>query len=508
MISPSRWSLSSALLSATLLCINGVSAQAPQTSTAVYRELRPVFESAVSLRSRNLIRNDPSVADGLVGVVNVGGLIELYGSGQDLAGVEFISQGGLLTPVPIVDGENLPRPDPFEVLLSNSEQRVTYGSLNSTVRVDGRLILSAGYRGNSPEDDLSAVWGRGIEAIPFPVTAFGSPSYSPWNDSVAFEEVVYSAVIEAGSAGGVPPDSPANRVDANVGGQFPGVVSLQVVHPTLGDFICTGSIIDNTHVLTAGHCFDQDSDGAPDAGIELNSIVHINDGGAPSATRGITQVDIHPDFSGFANGANDDFAIATLDSAVPPGTKKYPIRTSGMASGEVLEMVGYGISGFGDVGGVEVLPDYHVKRSGENTADLFVVDDEGSGRDEIFFYDFDGPTGNGLLGGATLGNDIETGVRGGDSGGPALVVVGGELAIAGVNTFEFALSGTTPPPGEFGVLGGGVLIDEPQWLWIKSIATEATPEPSGWALLVPGLSILGTLRRRNRRHGPLMTLEK
>jgi hypothetical protein len=163
-----------------------------------------------------------------------------------------------------------------------------------------------------------------------------------------------------------------------------------------------------------------------------------------------------------------------------------------MSSGEVLEMVGYGVSGFGDVGGVEVLPDFHVKRSGKNNADLFVVDDEGSGLDEIFIYDFDGPTGTGLLGGATLGNDIETNVRGGDSGGPAFVEDAGQLLIAGVNTFEFALSGTTPPPGEFGVLGGGVLIDAPQGNWIASII----PEPTGWAMMVPGLTVMALLRRR------------
>lgn len=168
-----------------------------------------------------------------------------------------------------------------------------------------------------------------------------------------------------------------------------------------------------------------------------------------------------------------------------------------MSSGEVLEMVGYGISGQGDVGGVEVLPDLNVKRSGKNAAELFVVDDEGSGLDEVYLYDFDGPTGSGMLGGGTLGNDIETGVRGGDSGGPAFVDVGGERFIAGVNTFEFVLSGVTPPTGEFGVLGGGVLIDEPQWMWISSIATDAqTPEPSSMAILLAALALLGLLRRQ------------
>ena len=81
----------------------------------------------------------------------------------------------------------------------------------------------------------------------------------------------------------------------------------------------------------------------------------------------------------------------------------------------------------------------------------------------------------GFLAGPTLGNNIEASVGQGDSGAPAFVEVGGQLVIAGVITFEFALSNITPPPGEFGSLGGGV-ISGPYVPWINSFLGPPTAD--------------------------------
>ena len=494
--------------SAMLLMTNQLHAQL-QVSNAQYEVAFPQFLRSVSADSLNVVLPEDSApfGEGISGVIGEDGLLSLQGTGQSVVGVEFSSLDSLLNPVPSIDGAPA-SPAPFTLLLSNTPNQVTLGNLGNGVTVDGSLKLPVGYNGTDPRRDLSAQWGRGAEAIDFPVRFQSQQFTTPFNlqedgRPVTATNGVYMATIEAGSATGSPPDTPADRVDPNdATAQFPGVGSLEVIHPTLGTFICTGSVIDDTHILTAGHCFDLDNDGSPDAGITTSSKFYLNDGSDLSSTIDVASVDIHPDFGGFtSSGANDDLAVVTLDAAVPAGTTKYSIRTTGMSSGEVLEMVGYGISGQGDVGGIEVLPDLSVKRSGSNQADLFVVDDEGSGADEIYLYDFDGPTGDGFLGMGTLGNDIETGVRGGDSGGPAFVDEAGMKVIAGVNTFEFVLFGTTPPTGEFGVLGGGVLIDEDKFTWISSIAPGATnsvPEPHAITLLLPCLALLGLARRRSR----------
>ena len=93
---------------------------------------------------------------------------------------------------------------------------------------------------------------------------------------------------------------------------------------------------------------------------------------------------------------------------------------------------------------------------GANNADQLIADDEGGGQNEVFRFDFDGPSGNGFLGGPTLGNAIETTLGGGDSGGPSFVLQNGSWHVAGVNTFGFPNGGTLTPL--FGSGGGGMLV--------------------------------------------------
>ncbi len=491
------------LLTSTL-CSRNANAQVPQTSNQQYIPSLGDFEEGVWAGSRNVVRTNPGVGEGVVGITLQDGSLAYtaYDGPRSVVGIDVQSAAGLLTTAEDAGD--------FGLVLANDSTRVTVGILGEANRlnVNGRTGLSFGYTGQNPSTDLVATWGRDTEAIPFPIVGPGEVGYTPFNldnDGNIFADYspTFSALVEAGSASGTPPDSPANRVDPNdATARFSGVGSLEIVHPSLGTFICTASVISDDKLLTAAHCFDQDNDGAVDPGILTNSQFFLNDGGSPSATRGLMNVEIDPDFDGFAaNGGHDDFAVVMLDSAVPAGTTKYAIRNTGLAASEVVEFVGYGISGFGDVPGIEVLPDFSVKRSGQNTADLFIVDDEGSGMPEVFVYDFDDPNGGvGFLGGETLGNDVEGSIRGGDSGGPAFVDVNGVQAIAGVMSFELVLDGITADTGEFGVLGGGPVIDEETWNFIQLHAPEATlvPEPGGFTL--SGLALIGVALLRRRRN--------
>jgi hypothetical protein len=104
-------------------------------------------------------------------------------------------------------------------------------------------------------------------------------------------------------------------------------------------------------------------------------------------------------------------------------------------------------------------------------------------RPYLFRYDFDDPsTGDGL------GNDLETIIGPGDSGGSLLV---GD-ALVGVNTFTEGYGGL------FGDFGGGITLNE-EWDWIGSTTGLAVPEPSTLLSMVVGAGVLYLGRRKRRR---------
>lgn len=282
----------------------------------------------------------------------------------------------------------------------------------------------------------------------------------------------YRKVIVAGDPDGTPTDSPALRVDPNTTtSDFGGVGSIRIFLPDVGAFICSGTPITDRHILTAGHCLDLNDNGTI-AVTPANVTFRLNFGSNQSHIIAATALDMHPDFTGFGSpSVNDDLSLLTLSEPLPAGVPIYPLYRPTVTAGTTFTLAGYGRSGTG-VSGYTVDPSFSVKRSGQNNVDDFRIDDEGGGLNESFEYDFDRPTGNGQLGGPTLGNDIETTVGGGDSGGPSFVSDGGVLKIAGVNTFTFRFG---PPFGPrnpnapfFGSGGGGILVG-PYASWIDGL---------------------------------------
>ncbi len=261
-------------------------------------------------------------------------------------------------------------------------------------------------------------------------------------------------VILAGSQTGTPSDSPTNRIDPNT----PGSPYAGTAHLTLGGVsACTGVAISRRHILSAGHCVDLDDNGTNNIGT--NVVIRFNINGSSSTIIGSTavaSVTVHPDYTGFLNPTvNDDLIIITLNQDIPAAIPVTPIYTGVVAQGDLITMVGYGRTGFGDVGAT-INGASNIKRVGWNRAEQFFADDEGSGTLELFQYDFDGPTlSTNCFGAGTLGNDIESVVAQGDSGGPAFIEADGRMYVWGVNTFGGPCVG---PFSVFGSVGGGILV--------------------------------------------------
>ncbi len=289
----------------------------------------------------------------------------------------------------------------------------------------------------------------------------------------------YHKTMLAGDTGGANPDQPSNRVDPNsTSSPFAGVGSLNIVTKRYSG-ICTATPISSTHVLTAAHCLDSNDDGRITKRDKLVAIYfNLNFGSDMSHQIQAVAWQLHPDFTGFGRpSVNDDLAVLTLSTSLPEGVPIYPIYTGPMD--EVLHLVGYGRSGDG-VSGYTIAASFTVKRYGENFPDKLQDQDDQYAAivDEIFEYDFDGPTGNGPTGGPTLGNDRETTLGSGDSGGPAFVLVGADptqassYALAGVNTYTRDTWAVQSP--RFGSFGGGVIV-APYLAWIQSVLN---PPPS------------------------------
>ncbi len=258
--------------------------------------------------------------------------------------------------------------------------------------------------------------------------------------------------IVAGDPNGTPPDSPANRVDPNTADSlYAGVGSLRISYG--GDRVCTATPISPAHVLTAAHCLDLDHDGDIEP-APSNVKFNVNMGAGATYAITANELTVHPDWTGFNNpSVNDDLAIIELSSKLPDNVPIYGLNETPFDDTVEAHFVGYGRSGTG-VDGYTTGASFTVKRSGRNEIDIFFVDDEGSGRREVFQFDFDSPTS-----GDSLGNDIETTLGGGDSGGPSFIEdADGNLLVFGVNTYTSQFSQNSPAAPYFGSGGGGMAV--------------------------------------------------
>lgn len=289
---------------------------------------------------------------------------------------------------------------------------------------------------------------------------------------------VLEKTILAGGETDLPVDTPSGRLDTN--GEFSFVGSLAISGGG-GNYKGSAVALSREWVLTAGHNADLNDDGLPDA--LWSGSFNLPGYGA----FGVAQVFTNPGFTGFANpSVNDDLALLRLAVPLPIGMG-FPALGSGASIGDFITLVGFGRSGYGSYG-YTTNASLTDRRYGSNVIDSFQLDDEGSGRAEVFRYDFDAPSTIGLVGGS-LGNNIETIIGPGDSGGAALKQTASGLELVGINTF------TEGYGGRFGDTGGGVLV-APYTDWIYQ--TTGIPESSTVGLMM--VSAVLAVSRRFRVH--------
>jgi hypothetical protein len=232
--------------------------------------------------------------------------------------------------------------------------------------------------------------------------------------------------------------------------------------------------------LTAGHNLDLNDNGSPDAGLSIS--FNLPGFGTYAASSFYTC----PGFTGFGNpSVQRDLGLLHLSTPLPGGIL-FPSLQGVMQVGSQAALVGFGRSGYGNYGYTTsaTLTD---RRVGYNVVDSFTPDDLGGGFPALFRYDFDSPDTFGLPGGS-LGNNLESIIGPGDSGGPLLLFDGSGYSIAGVNTFAEGYG------GRGGESGGGVVL-APYLDWISETTGLAVPEPSICWLVSLGLAVL-VLRRR------------
>lgn len=278
--------------------------------------------------------------------------------------------------------------------------------------------------------------------------------------------------ILAGDEFAIPSDYPSNRLDT--GGRtstFNAVGALEI-HSRGATYLGSGVALSPHWVLTAGHNVDIDFNGLADVGNSYQ--FHLPDVG----TFSVSSVYTLPSFSGFGNpGVNDDLALLCLSGGLPDGLN-YPVSILSANMGMEIALVGFGRSGFGSYGYTSqaTVTD---RRVGWNVIDSFETDDEGSGMNEVFVYDFDAPGSPG-----SLGNDRESIIGPGDSGGAALGRTADGYGLVGINTFTEGVG------GHFGDSAGGVLV-EPHLPWLTGVTgLYPIPEPALSSLLSVGLLLL------------------
>jgi len=255
---------------------------------------------------------------------------------------------------------------------------------------------------------------------------------------------------------GEPPDSPEARIDANTpDSPFSGVGSV-----TVDGGVYSGTLIAARYVLTAAHV-------APDDPARATFNVCID--GTQAVRIPVVRSVRHPAFRVVALDAVEfDIALLELAHEAPAAARRYVIWRGPVRAGMRIALAGFGASGAGSAP-PSVGPRDTVRRTGANLIDWVKRAKDSPHAPLAYRFTFDPPPENRPERTRSLGNAIETGLAGGDSGCPALVGAPGALQLLGVNTLIARGKDSPGALSTYGTVGAGA-VAAAHLDWIADIA--------------------------------------
>lgn len=218
--------------------------------------------------------------------------------------------------------------------------------------------------------------------------------------------------------------------------------SVVGLYDTKEGFLCTGTLITSSTVLTAAHCIEKKGRNLIVIfGKDAYDIAdHTFDPDYAAQFRRATGVLVHPDYdySGQKEYEINDLALVYLEGELPDGFSPAEMSDSVPEIGQIVSMVGYGVSQ------VDMDP-----FDGRRVPNIYTLIEQGSVycSDETFEHcfklDFSGdgilratetPDIMNVLETEFVVNETKSGTCSGDSGGPVFKIKDGHYFIAGITS--------------------------------------------------------------------------
>ncbi len=305
----------------------------------------------------------------------------------------------------------------------------------------------------------------------------------------------YAIVVTAGTD----PNSVVVPGDNN----FFGTLSLSgVVQVSTGAGSCSGALIGDFEVLTAGHCVTSAFGAGLYSSPGVSFIPPTNTGISDNVTegRGVSSIAVDPLWTGDPT-LGGDLAVIHLSRAAPAYATRYSLYTGMALPSSPIVLAGFGLSGTGATGASGY--GYGYLRAGTNEYAVTGADERFGWSSNLLigqFYDATHPSTNALGLANPYSSSNEVIIAHGDSGGPAFY--NGQLV--GVHDLGICLgSGSCAVPPSVSTSNNSYYGE----LWADvSVAGNAAfieqqlvSEPGSAVLMILGLSLAGWRRRRSHR---------